>query len=501
MAIDPRSPCIIGVAHHTWRPTDDLAPEPLSMWGEMALDAARDAGGTSMLAAVDAVHLVHCLSWTYDEPVGRLCEELGIDPTHREVSVLAGTAGQRMVNAAAERMLAGRSELALVVGGEALASRRRARALGEAVPWRFEAADASKPPIDLDEWVLPTEWDHDVLQPTVTFAALDSARAARRGDDPAASMGQSASLLASMSEVSASNPDAWFPRAHSASALAEVTSENRIISTPYTKHMVAIMDVDMAAGLLVATHAKADELGVPHGQRVYLRGWSFGRDATHLAGRAFLDRSVAMEEISADALRAAGISGDDVTRFDLYSCFASSVAFALDALGLKASDPRGVTVTGGLPYHGGPSSNYTTHAIATMVERLREDGSGFGYVSGVGMHMTKHVAGVYSPDPGPVAPPEYARVQAAIDRWPSLPIHGAIRAPAHARLSAVTVSADRAGALTSSLAICTMDDGARCYARTSEADALSTLATQTWVNERIMLVPGSKGTNELMLPS
>jgi len=31
------------------------------------------------------------------------------------VSVLAGTAGQRMVNAAAERMLSGRSDLALVV--------------------------------------------------------------------------------------------------------------------------------------------------------------------------------------------------------------------------------------------------------------------------------------------------------------------------------------------------------------------------------------------------
>jgi acetyl-CoA C-acetyltransferase len=454
-----------------------------------------------MLDAVDAVHLVHCLSWSYDEPVGRLCDELGISPSHREVSVLAGTAGQRMVNAAAERMLAGNSELALVVGGEALASRRRARSVGEVLPWRFEAPDASAPPIDLDEWVLPTEWAHDVLQPTVTFAALDSARAARRGEDPAVSMAASATLLASMSEVAASNPAAWFPRAHTPAALVDVTPKNRVISTPYTKHMVAIMDVDMAAGLLLATHAKAEELGVPRDQRIYLRGWSFGRDATHLAGRAFLDRSVAMEEVSADALSAAGISRDDVSRFDLYSCFASSVAFALDALGLDADDPRGVTVTGGLPYHGGPSSNYTTHAIATMVEHLREDGTGFGYVSGVGMHMTKHVAGVYATDPGPVTPPDYARVQARIDREPTRPIQGKVAAPASAHLSAVTVSADRSGALSSALAICTLGDGARCYARTTETDALLTLAHHAWVGEQVMLVPGVDDTNRLVLPS
>ena len=39
-----------------------------------------------------------------------------------------------------------------------------------------------------------------------------------------------------------------------------------------------------------------------------------------------------------------------------------------DALGLDADDPRGVTVTGGLPFAGGAGSNYLTHAIAAMVD-------------------------------------------------------------------------------------------------------------------------------------
>ena len=58
-----------------------------------------------------------------------------------------------------------------------------------------------------------------------------------------------------------------------------------------------------------------------------------------------------------------------MAHLDLYSCFASSLAFARDALGI--ADGRGLTVTGGLPYHGGPGSNYGTHSLAAMVETLR----------------------------------------------------------------------------------------------------------------------------------
>ena len=52
----------------------------------------------------------------------------------------------------------------------------------------------------------------------------------------------------------------------------------------------------------------------------------------------------------------AGVGIDDVAHLDLYSCFASSIDFALDALGHRpATDGRGVTVTGGLPFAGGPA--------------------------------------------------------------------------------------------------------------------------------------------------
>ncbi len=209
-------------------------------------------------------------------------------------------------------------------------------------------------------------------------------------------------MLAPLTRVAAASPHAWFPIARSASEITTATPDNRMVAYPYTKLMTSIMDVDMSAALLLASAAKADALGVPEDKRVYLRGFGYAEDPAHVADHPDLWRSPAMATASSTALGGAGIGIDDVAHFDLYSCFASSVNFALDALGLSEDDPRGVTQTGGLPYHGGPGSNYMTHSIAAMVETLRADPGSYGVTSGVGMHMQKHAYGLWSTAPGVV---------------------------------------------------------------------------------------------------
>lgn len=499
VGIDGRTPCIIGVAQQTWRPETGDAPEPLELWAEVADAAARDAGTRRALDGIDALHAVHCLSWDYDDPARRLAERLGVTPTHTEVSMLAGTASQRMVNAAAERMLRGESDLALVAGGEALATRRRLRAAGAEPSWSHPAPATGKPPIDLDDWISPTEWAHNVVAATLTFAALDTARRAHLGVDPAEYLAQEGRLLSRWTEVAAANRYAWFRIARTAEELITVTPDNRIISSPYTKRMVAMMDVDMAAAVILATHDRADALGIAPDRRVYLRGWAFGRDAIHVAERPHLHRSPAMVAASAAALTSAGIGIDDVAHLDLYSCFASAALFATDALGVSPDDPRGLTVAGGLPYHGGPASNYTAHSIAGIVGRLRDAGEGFGLVSGIGMHMTKHVWAVYGATPGPVSPPDEATIQAEIDREALRPVVASVRDAAGATIRAYSVTHDRTGAPASALVIAELADGSRAYARTTDVDALDALGAGEWVGRTVLLTPGPEGTNVVRL--
>jgi acetyl-CoA C-acetyltransferase len=119
-----------------------------------------------------------------------------------------------------------------------------------------------------------------------------------------------------------------------------------------------------------------------------------------MSERAELAASPAIRAVGAAALEHAGLSIDDVAHVDLYSCFPSAVQIAAGELGLALDDPsRQLTVTGGLTFAGGPGNNYAGHAIATLVERLRSDGEGFGLATATGWYVTKHAIGVYSARP------------------------------------------------------------------------------------------------------
>jgi acetyl-CoA C-acetyltransferase len=70
-----------------------------------------------------------------------------------------------------------------------------------------------------------------------------------------------------------------------------------------------------------------------------------------------------------------------------------------DQFGLAADDPRGLTLTGGLPYFGGPGNSYSLHGIAETVAEMRDKPGAFGLVGANGGVMSKYSVGVYSTEP------------------------------------------------------------------------------------------------------
>lgn len=493
--IDPRSPCVIGVAQRTLRPSEGNAPEPLDLWEEMCRAAAVDSGGRNVLASVDSLQVVYSLSWQYDDPPGRLAERLGLREGARHYTGLSGTAPQMRLQSAAAEILAGRCEVAIVVGAESLATKRRLRKSGSKPAWSFPPAQKAAMPFG--DPFHPAEVAHQVFQAYLTFAVFDIARRAHLGLSPEQHRRRLGELFAPMSHIAAANPNAWLRDERSAAELVDVSALNRMLAFPYPKYTIALLDVDMAAAVIIASHEKADALGVPRDRRIYLRGWCHAKDPAYLAEREDLWRSVGMEEASREALSRAGVGIDDVARLDLYSCFASSIQFATDALGLSADDARPLTVTGGLPFHGGPGNNYMSHAVATMVETLREDSSALGLVSGVGMHMTYHVFALYSARPaesGELQPPDQLAVQARVDAAPRRSIRNT--ATGSARVAAYSVVHDRAGPEWG-LAICDLPEGDRCYARLDDLQRMQDAKETEWVGRHVTLVDAGNGVNRI----
>ena len=482
-AVDPRTPCLIG-----WATVSRFDGEPLGAWAE----AARQALGSIDPAAVDSIDVVYSQSWPYDDPPARLAEAIGTAPRLARYSGLGGTSPLVLLAEAAERILGGGLDVALVAGGEQLDTVRRIKKAGERPAWSHR--DPVKRGYVPEAPWHPAELAHQVFQAYTTFAMWDVARRAHLGVAPDAYRRTLGELFAPMSEVAAANPHAWFPQARTVDDLVEPTADNRMVAYPYTKRLVSVMDVDQSAALLLSSREAADRLGVPAEERVYLRGSAYRTDPVYVAEHDEPWRSPAMAALFADVLAAGGLGLDDVAHVDLYSCFPSSVAFALDALGVGPDDRRApFTVTGGLPYFGGAGSSYVVASVAAMADVLVADPGTVGMTTGVGMHLTKHAAGLWSTTP----PSAGTAVLAAPDPGPAVvrPIADVHHGPA--TIAAYTVHHGRDGAPTDGLLIADVPgtDGARCYAVVRDPDLLVAMEAEEWVGRSVTLADGGEGAN------
>ena len=98
------------------------------------------------------------------------------------------------------------------------------------------------------------------------------------------------------------------------------------------------------------------------------------------------------------SLDQAEISLSDIKHFDLYSCFPSAVQIAKKELGIP-EEKKDLTVTGGLPYFGGPGNSYTMFSTTEMVRQLRKKPQTYGLLTANSWFITKHAALVMSTIP------------------------------------------------------------------------------------------------------
>ena len=137
-----------------------------------------------------------------------------------------------------------------------------------------------------------------------------------------------------------------------------------------------------------------------------------------------------------------------------------------------------------MPFFGGPGNNYPSHAIASLVLKLREEG-GLAFAHANGGFLTKHSVGLYATAPPPrgFAAADTSAAQAEIDAA-ALPL--ALEADGDARVEAGTVVYDRDGSVSSAPVIATLSDGRRAAAQ-AEPSQLEELAGQSLVGRTIRL--------------
>lgn len=481
-------PVIVGAGQCVNRSKElDDAREPAEMMAAVARAAEADAGAEGLLARVDSLQVVNILSWPYPDAPALLAERVGARPAHTVYTGVGGETPQRLVNETAERIARGESRIALLAGAEVMHSFRLARARGVRLPWTPRGAPL-RVAGDMRPGNSETEARHGATVPIRIYPLFENALRAHLGLTLEEHRQRLGRLCARFSAVAADNPYAWFRRARTAEEIADVSAENRMVCFPYTKLMNAIMDVDQAAAVILTGAATARELGIPEERWVYLWGCGDAVDKWLVSERVNYHSSPALGLAARRALAMAGLTADDIDMFDLYSCFPSAVQLAMGELGLAPDDPRPLTVTGGLAYAGGPGNNYSMHAIATMVERLRAEPEKTGMVTALGWYATKHSAGVYAARPprGAWRRTDPALDQTQVDAEPGPPFVEEPSGPAV--VESYTVAFDHEGRPEQGIVIGRLADGAnsaRFIANTPpDADLLLAMTGEEFVGGR-----------------
>jgi acetyl-CoA C-acetyltransferase len=201
---------------------------------------------------------------------------------------------------------------------------------------------------------------------------------------------------------------------------------------------------------------------------VYVGFGAAAHEADDPLGRDRYDRSASMKVSIRQCLALNGVSVSDLDYVELYSCFPCVPKMARRVLGWPVDRPA--TVFGGLTFGGGPIGNYMSHAVVSMVLRLREAGR-YGLLFANGGFATHNHTLVVSRLPPAEGFPREFDVQEEADR-----ARGAIPAVVEeyegpATIETYTVLYERDGSAKWGVIVARTADGARTLAKVPGEDA------------------------------
>ena len=462
MRFDPKTiPVIVGIGEITERSSDNASPrEPLTLMRDAARLAASDAGRS--ITALDSLDVVMPMSWRYSHLAGQLAESLKAAPAHAKLGPSGGETPLKYIHQAAQRISKGESEMALVVGGEAQYSLTSFKRAGEQPPWTPFAMDGPNF-ADIGDAIDPLAMTHGLYMPVNVYGFFEAASAHSWGQSPKQAQDESADIYSGYAAAAAANPYSWKTEALSAQDIQTVTPKNRMIGGPYPKSMVANMNVNQSAAVLITSLAYARAHGISDDKCVFISGGAGAHEPRNFLGR---DQYAVCHAQDAVLKAMTAMGGGELGSLELYSCFPCVPKMAMRTLGL----PNGaaLTVTGGLSFFGAPLNNYMTHASCAMVREIR-NGERFGTLYGQGEFMTKHFGLRLSRTYEAVETITATQEKADAAREPIAPLDAAYTGPAV--IESYTMMYSRSGEPTHGIIIAKTPEGARSLASLPAADA------------------------------
>jgi acetyl-CoA C-acetyltransferase len=432
-----------------------------------ALEAAgTDAGPDRMLERIDRIAVPQG-SWAYSDPARLVADRVGATGARTHLFEL-GIPQQSLINDALAAIATGRSDVAVVVGGDAKRWTRD-RTLADGVAVETDQCGAVPDVFRQRQGPLlePVEVAHRLWDPVQQYAMIDNALRAAEGLTLDEHRSEVAALWARFNQVARTNPDAAFPTPMDADQIATASPSNRPLALPYNKWHSTQWTVNQAAALLLCSVEAATRLGVATDRWVFPLVGLESSHAISLLRRSRPHAWPAMGILGATAAVRLGRPIAEAEIIEIYSCFPAAVRVQQRELGLDLDSTP--TITGGMAFAGGPFNNFVLQAMVAMTAATRTAPGALGVVTTVSGLLTKPGLGVWSCEPDGRPPLLADLAVEAESETGSIDVVGTIDGyDGPASVATYTVTYDGMDPART-VVVCGTPDGRRCVAVSDDA--------------------------------
>ena len=379
-----KKPVVIGLGITQQKGSYAELDEALFLMEKVAMQAINDCGNSKIKDFIDVIDIPKGF-WRYRDPGKWIAEKNNFSNAKTSVNKI-GVLQQHLINNTCNKIIKGEIRAGLILGGESRA--KMIAALKEGI--EYKEMELSTNP---DQYVkakddLYGEGEAEALGLMAVgyYAVMESAMRKSKNLNLKEHEDYLGSMYADFSEIASKNQYAASDKSISKDQIMLANSDNKPMAYPYNKYHCTSWNVSQASAILICEEGLADQLNISKQKRIYPMASSETNHMIALIQRPSLISSAGLKLASEKINEVVDKHSINLNLIDLYSCFPVAVQQFENVLNLNTKTSR--TITGAMPFAGGPLNNYMLHATVQALLKLRSE-SGHSLITGVSGMMTK----------------------------------------------------------------------------------------------------------------
>ena len=377
---------VIGISAIQQKGNFENLDEALHLMDKAVKEALSDSGNKLVKDYIDEIRIPKGF-WRYRDPGKWIARNNNFKNIPTTYVTKIGVLQQNLINEACQKIETGEINASIILGGEARF--KQLRAVIEKKEY-FETKLDENP----DFYIKAKEdlyGDEELAELGAMavgyYATMETAIRKNDGEGIEEHQNNIALMYEEFSKIASENKDGWLNHPYAKEDILETSKKNKMLAYPYNKLHCTSWNVNQSAAIIICSEELANELEIDNKKRVYPISSSENNHMIAIQQRPKLYESLGMTYAANSINKMIERLDIKLDAYDLYSCFPAAIKMFTKSMGLDSEIPK--TVTGSMPYAGGPLNSFVIHSTVKMIQKIRALEVKYGLITGVSGMMTK----------------------------------------------------------------------------------------------------------------